>query len=110
MGDVIQFPVSRSAELDSVEAALRDSLIEKGATGELLDFAMGRFQHHRKKLERTEQYQISLELPGSLGPDDISNIKVQIGGEIQKVAGEFTVQCYRFIADLVVSELLVHQY
>jgi DNA gyrase inhibitor GyrI len=105
MGEVIQFPRHDTARIDQIQEAFREALSAKGISGELMEFALARFEHHRQKLDSAGRYTFELSLPSSMKPDEIETLKQQIDGGMKQVSGEHIVQLYKLVVDLVFTEL-----
>ena len=109
MGDVLEFPSPQAQGLAFLDRQLRQLLGAKGADPELIDFAVEQLKATYTRINASEQYSFSVQLPEGLSPAARDDLQLQINAGLEGIRQENHRLMLALVAELVLAEVRLFQ-
>ncbi len=110
MGDVLEFPSPQAQGLAFLDRQLRQLLATKGADPELIDFAVEQLKRTYTRINSSEQYSFSVQLPEGLSPQARDDLQLQINAGLEGIRQENHRLMLALVAELVLAEVQLFQH
>jgi hypothetical protein len=109
MGNVLEFPSQQAQGLAFLDRQIRQLLTDKGADGELIEFAAKRLTDIYARINESEQYSFSVHLPDSLESTQRDSLQLEINAGLEGIRKGNHSLMLELIAKLVLAEVQLFQ-
>jgi hypothetical protein len=109
MGNVLEFPSQQAKGLAYLDRQLRSLLTAKGADEQLIDFAVNQLTRIYARVNNSEHYSFTLDLPQELSTQQRAAMEQQINQGLDDIRRENHAVMLELIAQLVLAEVKLFQ-
>ena len=109
MGDILTFPSQTSRGLAYLDRRIRDLLTSKGADDELIDFAARQLTDIYSRINDSEQYSFSIQLPEGMEETQRDSLQLEINAGLEAIRKENHSLVVELIAELVLTRVQLFQ-
>ena len=110
MGNILEFPSQQAQGLAFLERQLRQLLSAKGADEPLIDFAADQLTRIYSRINESEQYSFSIQLPDGLSEPQKDDLQLQITAGLEGIRKENHSLMLELVAQLVLAEVKLFQH
>ena len=110
MGDILEFPAARAQGMAFLETQLRDILSRKGADEQLIGFAVEQLVKVYGRINESEQYSFSVQLPDGISDEEKSALQGEITAGLEGVRRNNHALMLELVAQLVLAEVKLFQH
>jgi hypothetical protein len=105
MGNVLEFPSQQAQGLAFLDRQLRQLLTAKGADEKLIEFAASRLTDVYSRINESEQYSFSINLPDGLEETQRDSLQLEINAGLEGIRKENHSLMLELVAKLVLAEV-----
>lgn len=110
MGDILEFPAAKAQGMAFLESQLRDILDSKGADEQLIAFAVEQLVKVYGRINESEQYSFSVQLPEGLSSREKTTLEGEINAGLEGVRRNNHALMLELVAQLVLAEVKLFQH
>ena len=109
MGDILSFPSSNARGMAYLERTIRDLLTERGADGELIDFAAAELTRVYRQVSEGENYQLDVRVPEGLDSGQRDALYLEISAGLESLRKHNHGLILDLVAQLVLARVSLFQ-
>jgi hypothetical protein len=110
MGDILDFPSQHMQGMAFLERQLCELMTRKGADEHLIEFATDQLQRLYSRINTSEQYSFSVNLPDGLDIEEREALRAQINAGLEGIRKENHALLLEMVAQLVLAEVRLFQH